>query len=150
MAEHGPALMALARARLGTHAAAEEAVQEAFARFWPRRSEVADAKAYLFRCVRAAAVDAQRAGASRRRREEAAAAPEAVFEEPADDLGRALAEAVGRLPAEQAEMVTLKHWGGLTLAQAAEAAGCPPGTAASRYRAAVASLRRALDPEDFR
>ena len=45
---------------------------------------------------------------------------------------------------EQAEIVTLKIWSGLTFAQIAELTSAPAGTVASRYRYALAQLRRIL------
>ena len=41
-------------------------------------------------------------------------------------------------------MLTLKFWGGLTFAEVATALDIPPGTAASRYRLALDSLRHIL------
>ena len=41
-------------------------------------------------------------------------------------------------------MLTLKFWGGLTFAEVAETLDIPPGTAASRYRLALETLRETL------
>jgi RNA polymerase sigma-70 factor (ECF subfamily) len=43
-------------------------------------------------------------------------------------------------------VLALKIWGGLTFAQIAAQLGIPPYTAASRYRYALAALRRDLTP----
>src|SRR5687767_7383527 len=76
LGRHGPAMLLLARQWVPGRADAEDVVQEAFLRFWrsPQRAEssVADPVAYLFGCVKHAAMDYQRGGRRRARREEAA------------------------------------------------------------------------------
>ncbi len=52
--------------------------------------------------------------------------------------------AIRRLPADQAEVVVLKLWEDLTFPQIAEVVGVPVDTASSRYRYALAKLRRSL------
>ena len=54
--------------------------------------------------------------------------------------------ALQRLPAEQREVLVLKIWNELTFEQIAETLGIPPNTAASRYRYALAALRKELKP----
>jgi len=49
------------------------------------------------------------------------------------------------LPAEQSEVVTLKHWEDLTFAEIAEVLGISQNTVASRYRYAMEKLQRALE-----
>jgi RNA polymerase sigma-70 factor (ECF subfamily) len=56
----------------------------------------------------------------------------------------AVRDAVRRLPAAQRDLVTLVHWDGFTLADAAEILGVNPSTARSRYAAAKAALHDAL------
>jgi len=51
------------------------------------------------------------------------------------------------LPCEQKEVVIMKIWGGLTFEGIAEALTISANTAASRYRYALASLRRSLPQE---
>ncbi len=53
-------------------------------------------------------------------------------------------DAVLRLPEAQRELVTLVHWEGMTLVEAAEVLGLNPSTARGRYSAARAALRLAL------
>ena len=49
------------------------------------------------------------------------------------------------LPAEQSEVVTLKHWEDLTFAEIAEVLGISQNTVASRYRYAMEKLQRSLE-----
>lgn len=65
---------------------------------------------------------------------------------PGPDPGEAHAvrDAVRRLPAAQRDVVTLVHWEGFTLAEAAEVLGLNPSTARSRYAAARSALHAAL------
>lgn len=51
-----------------------------------------------------------------------------------------------RLPSEQAEVVVLKIWEGMTLAEIASITGQSPDTVASRYRYAMAKLKTMLSP----
>ena len=61
------------------------------------------------------------------------------------DEWRAAVESVLRkLPSEQREVLVMKVWGGLTFPQIAAALNVSPNTAASRYRYALAALRREL------
>jgi RNA polymerase sigma-70 factor (ECF subfamily) len=56
----------------------------------------------------------------------------------------ALAVAVRGLPDEQREIVELKTSGQLTFREIAEVLNLPPGTVATRYRAALARLKEQL------
>jgi RNA polymerase sigma-70 factor (ECF subfamily) len=72
-----------------------------------------------------------------------AASPEWFAPEIEDrERARLLQTALGRLPAEQRQVVTLKIWGGLTFAEIAGALDIPANTAASRYRYALEELRK--------
>ena len=62
--------------------------------------------------------------------------------DPAD--GNAVRDAVLRLPADQRDLVTLVHWEGFSLVDAAEVLGVNPSTARSRYAAARTALRATL------
>ena len=59
-------------------------------------------------------------------------------------IGTALRE----LPDGPREVLVLKIWGDLTFDQVAEQLDIPPNTAASRYRYALAALRRELTAAD--
>lgn len=83
----------------------------------------------------------------RRRKRELAveALPETAAEE-FDALP--LKEAIQRLPAELRQVVVLRYFTGLTLAQTARALRIPQGTAASRQRRALALLKLELTEEE--
>lgn len=149
IAEHGRQLVLFARRWARDQAEAEDWVQEAFVRFWRRREDVADPLTYLYQCVRTVSIDAARKGTAQRRREEERAGAEStlsLFESSLEskERQRAIERALAQLPVEQAEVVTLKIWSELTLAQIAEVTGTPPGTVASRYRYALSHLRELL------
>lgn len=147
LARHGAALVLFARQFCPTTEDAEDAVQDGFARFWSARQRARDETAYLFACVRAAAIDLSRRQWRLARREQVAVAPSGGFEpDPLVDRERRemLERAVAGLPLEQREVLVLKIWGGLTFAQIAVAQDIPANTAASRYRYALAALRRDL------
>ena len=149
--EHGPRLVLFARQWVASQADAEDVLQEAFVRFWPRRRRARDPVAYLYQCVRRAAMNWRRS-AERRARHEAEADAQPMFRTPAEEAE--LAELAGLaqaalegLPVEQREIVVLRIWGQLTFKAVAEVLGIPPPTARSRYRYAMAALRKQLPEE---
>lgn len=148
---HGAALVLLARQFVPAQADAEDIVQDAFIRFWRTRSTVADPAAYLFSCVKRGALDRLRGQQRRLRREEQAARPEAepAFFAEAEKAERAalIQAALVTLPTEQAEVLVMKIWGGLSFTQIAMATDTSPNTSASRYRYALARLREILAEE---
>ena len=151
LAQHGPALMLLARQYCATRSDAEDAVQDGFVRFWRSRGRTLDPIAYLFACVRSAAMDLSR-GERRRDRYEGEAQPAPEAEDWTDELERSelrscVATALQTLPAEQREVLVMKIWGELTFAQVAAALQIKPDTAASRYRYALAKLETSLPKE---
>jgi RNA polymerase sigma-70 factor (ECF subfamily) len=149
-------MLLLARQWVGGRADAEDVVQEAFLRFWRARDRADDPVAYLYACVKRAALDWQRGGQRRARRERAVAGsrPEAGQDEPmlTSPLERAerratVEAALEMLPVPQREVLVMKVWAQLTYPQIAEALGIPADTAASRYRYALAKLRDVLAEE---
>ena len=154
LAEHGPALLLLARQYLPARGDAEDVVQEAFVRFWRARDRAQDRTAYLFGCVRTTALEWTRGRRRRVRREEAVARAEAepLFETPVeqDERRAAIELALRSLPAEQRDVIVLKLWAGLTFSQISVALAISANTAASRYRYALAKLREQLAEEPIR
>jgi RNA polymerase sigma-70 factor (ECF subfamily) len=147
-------MLLLARQIVPARADAEDVVQEAFVRFWTNRGRAADPVAYLFTCVRTAALDWQRSGRRRGRREQAAAKPEvpdcaAMFTTDAERHERrtAIEAAMATLPEGQREVLVMKVWAKLTFPQIGASLGVPADTAASRYRYALAKLREQLAEE---
>jgi RNA polymerase sigma factor (sigma-70 family) len=125
----------------------DDAVQDAFCKLVTCPIVPDDAAAWLFRTVRNAAIDRGRADARRKRRERLSAKPERWFEERAIagmDAAVAIA-ALDALPGEQREIIVARLWGGLTLEQAAAAAGCAVSSAHRRYEAGIEALRERLN-----
>src|SRR5206468_10082641 len=105
----------------------------------------------LYATVRSIALDLIRRDSRRARRE-----AEALFEseqaiepqfELADDAQHALAAAVDRLPHDQREVLVMKIWNELTFAEIATVLNISQNTAASRYRYALAALKRIFQPQ---
>lgn len=151
----GPRLVLFARQWLANPMDAEDAVQEGFVRFWRREGKLNQGnQGLLFAAVRSAALDLLRKEGRRQRREQTAYEEETVsgletpFFDPAEtaDDTRQLELAMRDLPAEQREVLVLRIWGELTFAEVAVALAILPNTAASRYRYALASLKKTLQP----
>ncbi len=145
-----PGLLLFARQWVRSKADAEDIVQEAFVRFW-RRNHNIDNRALLYATVRSIALDRIRRDSRRARREaEAVSESEQVVEpqfELANETQFALAAAVDRLPYEQREVLIMKIWNELTFAEIATALSISQNTAASRYRYALAALKKTLQPQ---
>ena len=145
--ELAPGLVLFARQWTRSAADAEDVVQEAFVKFWRRHHDIGN-RGLLYATVRSVALDLIRRDSRRARREATAVShvdqsvqPEFDIE---DDSQRALVAALDLLPAEQREVLTLKIWNELTFADIATALGISQNTAASRYRYALAALKKNL------
>jgi RNA polymerase sigma-70 factor (ECF subfamily) len=148
--ELAPGLLLFARQWVRSGADAEDIVQEAFVKFW-RRNHNIDNRALLYATVRSIALDLIRRDSRRARREaeaysEADQAVEPQFEI-ANESQCLVGNAVDRLPHEQREVLVMKIWNDLTFAEIAGALGISQNTAASRYRYALAALKRDLRPQ---
>ena len=151
---HGPKLLLCARQWTRSFADAEDVVQEAFIRYWRHQRQLpGDPQALLITSIRRAALDQARREFRRAAREEKSAGGleehTFVFDpRPGDDAERRheIEAALQQLPVEQREVLVLKIWNDLTFEQIAGTLGIPPNTAASRYRYALAALRKELKP----
>jgi RNA polymerase sigma-70 factor, ECF subfamily len=150
--QHGPRLLLCARLWTRSLADAEDVLQEAFVRFWRHQQGLGgDPCGLLITSIRRAAIDLGRREDRRTAREQDAGIEEAgpsLFESPAEADGRLreIESALLVLPAEQREVLVLKVWGERTFAQIAEQLETSPNTVASRYRYALAALRKQLTP----
>jgi DNA-directed RNA polymerase specialized sigma24 family protein len=125
--QHGPALLLFAKAITGERSRAQDAIHQA----------------YLFACVRNAALNDARV---RGRNIELANEKLAWFEPPLRDYSEEanLRHALAELPDDQRQVTVLHIWGELTFAQIADLLDISVNTAASRYRYALARLRESM------
>jgi RNA polymerase sigma-70 factor (ECF subfamily) len=144
-AELGPGLVLFARQFVRTGADAEDIVQEAFVRFWRKQHSIAN-RGLLYATVRSVALDLLRRDIRRARREATASLDMEQTTEPQFDFDdgsqRELAAAVQLLPVEQREVLVMKIWNELTFAEIGAALEISQNTAASRYRYALAALKK--------
>ena len=145
--------------RLGDVHQAEDVAQEAFMRlFTGNYNGRARVSTWLFTIVRNRVTDHLRARVSKPLvlTGEVGAAEGPSQENPANDptpedaairseCAQRVRQALAELPEPQREVVTLKAYGGLTLAEAAVVLGCPLATAKSRLRYAMEKLHRLLE-----
>lgn len=157
--QHRQGLYALAVAITGSHATAEDAVQNAFARlFKSQLPNEGDIVAYVYGAVRNSAIDANRS--ANRQLEFKQSLVNGYHPErtngsltPPDQLltkerHERLRNEIESLSNEEREAIVLKVFAGLTFEQAAYVAQEPAKTIASRYRRALIKLERKLD-DDF-
>lgn len=148
---YGPELFGFALARLGDRGAAEEVVQDVFARAWRHAGDYeadrGSVRTWLYGIARNAIVDVQR---RQGRRPAVAAAP--AHEQAADDepIERALLRwqvqlALSRLAPDHRQVIELVHLRGLRLQEVADRHGLPLGTVKSRLYYALKGMRLALD-----
>jgi RNA polymerase sigma factor (sigma-70 family) len=140
---HVAALTLYARQWCGTP---EDAVQDAFCKLVGVHPPPDEPAAWLFRAVRNAAIDRGKAAQRRVRREAAVARPDRWFaEREIDGLdAKDAVAALESLPPDEREVIVARLWGGLTLEQAAAAAGCAVSTAHRRFEAGIERLRERL------
>jgi RNA polymerase sigma-70 factor (ECF subfamily) len=128
--------------------AAEDVVQEVFLRLVTLPAEPGNVRAWLYAAVRNAAIAAARSGARRRRREQGAARHKGGgwFEPaPGDPIDAAAAQrALAELPPAQREIVVLRLWSGMTLAEIAGVTGSSVSGVFAQYRTALAAVRRTM------
>jgi len=105
-------------------------------------SQVVDKKAYLFACVRNAALND-----SKLRDRNAPLDPDSAWFSPPDrDYAgeQNLRRALEALPSDQRQVMVLHIWGELTFSQISDLLDLSSNTVASRYRYALAKLRDSM------
>ena len=155
---HAPRAFSAAYRVLGDAAAAEDVVQDVFTTMWrdpgkfdPRRGNLSG---YLAMMARSRAVDrirsrqARDAAVERLGRRDSAGT---VDDSPADEVlrrdeGARALRAVAGLPPAQRDAVLLAYGRGFSVAEVAEAAEVPLGTAKSRLRLGLEKAREELAP----
>lgn len=152
---HSPKLLLYARQWTRSLADAEDVLQEGFVRFWRHQRQLGgEPLPLVLTSIRRAAFDRARCDARRGVREQETAQADddrrPLFETPAEgeERRRAIEAALRQLPAAQREVLVLKIWGELTLAEIASRLEISPNTAASRYRYALVALREQLASAD--
>ncbi len=152
---HAGRLLLYARQWLADRAAAEDAVQGGFVKFWRscQRGARPDVP-LLFAAVRSEALDLLKGSARRRARENRVAAGGNDWWWDADPLlsrerAAAVQGALEQLPIGQREAVVLRVWSGMTFSEMAHTLGENENTVTSRCRRALAALERLL-PEECR
>ena len=145
LGEHAGRFLLFARQQTRCGQDAEDVLQEALVETWKRAGGRPD-NALVFATIHRRAIDLARRTARRTTRERESESPD-LFSGPPDDgeMTALMEREIQRLPDAQREVLILKFWGGLTFAQVAEALDIPQGTAASRYRLALESLRHTLN-----
>jgi RNA polymerase sigma-70 factor (ECF subfamily) len=146
---HAPALLLYARQWLD-RSAAQDVVQDVFVRLIAGGRMPAEPRMWLFRCVRNGAISICRSRSRRGRREQVASRHETAdqwFVSRADDRidAEAAQQALAQLPPAQREIVALRIWSGLTLAQVAQVTGLAVSTVHDQYRAALKAVREQLE-----
>jgi RNA polymerase sigma-70 factor, ECF subfamily len=144
---HGARLVLYARQWLDRDQA-EDVVQDVFVSLMTSHQSPQYAKAWLYKAVRNAAITVARSGGRRRSRERFVAnrRPEMFEHKVADLIDAAAAEkALTGLPHAQREIVVLRIWGQMTLAEVAETVGLAISSVHDAYRTALSALRQAME-----
>jgi RNA polymerase sigma-70 factor, ECF subfamily len=139
--QHGPALLAYGVSLLGNRAAAEDVLHHVFLKLLGKSQLPDDPRPYLFKAVRNGSFNTMR-GSERTAQLDG----QEWLVKPAEKIEAALEieKAMCQLPAEQREVVAMRIWGEMTLAEIALVLEIPENTAASRYRYALGKLREIL------
>jgi RNA polymerase sigma-70 factor (ECF subfamily) len=142
-------------ARVCGVALAEDAVQDAFLSIWRAsssyRPEVASVRNWLLGIVRHRAIDALRRDARHTDRRASADLLDLLLDPVqiedtviAGDQACTVRSMLQNLPPEQARVIRLAYFDGLTHTQIAQLTGVAPGTVKGRIRLGVAKLRQPL------
>jgi RNA polymerase sigma-70 factor (ECF subfamily) len=148
MVHQGAAALVLYARQWIDGAEADDAVQEALMALMAQPSPPRNPKAWMYRAVRNAAIDAARATERRRRREQSAAMARGEWFVPDRDAmvdAKAAEQALRELNPEHREVVVLRIWGDLAFAEIAELLQLGVSTVHDRYKTALRQLRSALE-----
>jgi RNA polymerase sigma factor (sigma-70 family) len=142
--QYGPALLLFAQTVTGERGRAQDAVHQVFLKVIEKGSlnQVGDKKAYLFACVRNAALNE-----GKLRNRNAPLDPDAAWFGPPDrDYAgeQNLRRALQALPDDQRQVMVLHVWGDMTFSQISNLLNLSSNTVASRYRYALAKLRDSM------
>lgn len=142
--QHGPALLLFATAMIGDRSRAQDVVHQVFLRLIEEGSlqRAANKRAYLFTCVRNAALNDGRLV----RRTVSLEPDEPWFQATRQDVAAetSLRQSLVALSDDQRQIVVMHVWGELTFLEISELLEISPNTAASRYRYAIAKLRESM------
>jgi RNA polymerase sigma-70 factor, ECF subfamily len=147
-------LLAYLERRIDPRADAADVLSETLIIAWKKSAKVPSddigGRMWLFTIARNTLLNARRAthrrsAATERLRYELAQSGSSQQPEMGDSL--AVRQAVNSLPTDLRELVTLIHWDGFSVAEAAEVIGISASTGRSRYAVAKARLHSALVPE---
>ena len=143
---HGLMVIRICRRILGNAADAEDVAQAVFLTLARQPGAVRTRVAgWLYETARGRALNALRSRRRRASREERAATrPASTLDESACDLGEELEVALNQLRTRLRQAVVLRYVEGRSLAEAAQAAGCPPGTLGRRSMEGLRQLRSIL------
>jgi RNA polymerase sigma-70 factor, ECF subfamily len=150
--ERGADLVLYARTWCRSRSDAEDVVQEGIMRCLSIDAPRDEPAAFLFTCIRSAALDWLKSDKRRRHRESVVAAEgtdQALFacSLRGEEVRLAVERALALLPPEQREVVVLRIWGERSFEEISRISGVPMNTAMSRWRYSLAKLRVALDLE---
>ena len=133
--------------------AAEDVVQDVFLKCIAQSAfagvnEPNNEKAWLYSVVRNRAIDKQRQQAARLRRELQSIPRQSWFHSTDDDqLDAKLAQkALSKLPDEIREIIVLRIWGQMSLADISSVVGMPVSTVHDRYKQGLAALKNIMEP----
>jgi RNA polymerase sigma-70 factor (ECF subfamily) len=153
---HSRAAFSLAYRMVGTRAAAEDVVQEAFLALWRARTRYDRARGsvrtWVLGIVHNRAIDALRRGTVHDRRrasdegleERLVAAERTDIEAARHDEAREVRTALEELPPEQLRVIELAYFGGFSQSEIAEMLEQPLGTVKGRMRLGLAKMRDQL------
>lgn len=145
--ESAARFLLFARQQTRREADAEDLLQDALVETWNRCGGGVPPDAWVYATIRRRAIDRARQMDARTRREQSELGMADLWQFPEVDLRaerEVLLAALGDLPRNQQDVVVLRIWGELGFREIAESLGTPLPTVASRFKAALKSLKSNL------